>query len=137
MLERMRQQNKPVTPQMEQLAAWMDGMDTEGADGMVRLNRLYSAGLNCTPQGFREIDSFHHPQLRASTHRSARCACPMSSLIAWLASPNMHTASSSPHAAKDSRIVDVCMPKLYSASLCWPGSDGEAGGCQHGVAVHS
>lgn len=37
MLERMRQQNKPVTPQMEQLAAWMDGMDTEGADGMVRM----------------------------------------------------------------------------------------------------
>lgn len=36
MLERMRQQNKPVTPQMEKLAAWMDGMDTEGGDGMVR-----------------------------------------------------------------------------------------------------
>ena len=40
MLDRMRQQNKPVTPQMEQLAAWMDGMDTEGADGMVRMLSL-------------------------------------------------------------------------------------------------
>lgn len=37
MLERMRQQNKPVTPQMEKMAAWMDGMDTDnGGDGMVR-----------------------------------------------------------------------------------------------------
>ncbi len=36
MIERMRQQNKPVTPQMEKMAAWMDGMqDTEAADGMV------------------------------------------------------------------------------------------------------
>ena len=35
MLERMRQQGKPVTPQMEKMAAWMDGMDTAGDDGMV------------------------------------------------------------------------------------------------------
>ena len=49
MLERMRQQNKPVTPQMEKMAAWMDGMDTEGGDGMVR-----ARSLSCRIESFHE-----------------------------------------------------------------------------------
>ncbi len=48
MIERMRQQNKPVTPQMEKMAAWMDGMDTEGGDGMVRTGFIpWGYGFAC------------------------------------------------------------------------------------------
>ena len=99
MLERMRQQNKPVTPQMEQLAAWMDGMDTEGADGMVR--------LYCPPQGYLRLTKSMILSCGCQQRCSARCACHMSLLLAWLALTKVQAAQFLPWAAEDSRVVDV------------------------------
>ena len=85
MLERMRQQNKPVTPQMEQLAAWMDGMDTEGADGMVRLcNTVHRASVRLT--------IFITYSCGCQQRRSACCACYTSSLLMRMALTKVQTA---------------------------------------------
>jgi hypothetical protein len=34
MLDKMRQAGKPITPQMEKMAAWMDKMEAQAAGGM-------------------------------------------------------------------------------------------------------